>query len=305
MDRARRTASATLRGPVLAGAMALSGPLLVGCQMDDSGLSQTENGLWFHDEGERNTDMVQFVGYFASECAVDNPRLGTCSAYDAIIKLRVKPVQGADLYWKRAGVEWRNPSYGTYGNAPAYYFTTYGDGYEEWHAPVRVSAWNDLLVFDAWYQDGALHTFYDDNNGESHAIEDADNNSSYTQVLRYESWLSDVALTDYGVSGTVSARAIDLDWDKELYMVATVDGWQTILEFHMGAPGDTNAWYWVEDTYSGGERWQIDLDIPGDYQELEFAMRYRHGIVNYAQSYDFWANNGGSNFRVQRANEVP
>ena len=88
-------------------------------------------------------------------------------------------------------------------------------------------------------------------------------------------------------------------------MVATVDDWQTVIHINMGAPGDTNAWYWVEDLFGGGERWQIDLDIPGDYQELQFAMRYRHGVVNDARNYDFWDNNYNQNFRVSRTHEVP
>ena len=68
----------------------------------------------------------------------------------------------------------------------------------------------------------------------------------------------------------------------------------------MGAAGDKNKLYWVEDFggQPGRERWQIDLDLPGATHAFEYAVRYRHGVVNNARIYEFWDNNSGSNYRV-------
>lgn len=290
-------ATAVLKGPALAGAMALSGPSLLGCTMDAPfpAVSQGEDYAWMHEEGQRNTEMVSYLGGFWSECRNQNPRFG-CSTYDIFVKLRVRPVSGADLYWKRVGIEYRNPSSGAEKTAIGYYFATYENGDEEWHVPVNVPSWEDLFTFSAWYQDGAMGTYYDDNNGEYHVVDNDDVN----QVIRTEPWYDTVEVGDTGVRGIISAQLADLDFDKQVVLVATVDGWANVLELGMGAPGDKNRFYWVEDVLGGRERWAIELDIPGDFQELEYAILYRHGVVNGATSYDFWANNNGHNYKVQR-----
>jgi hypothetical protein len=145
-----------------------------------------------------------------------------------------------------------------------------------------------------------MGTYYDDNNGEYHVVDNDDAN----QVISHGPWLSSVALDDTGVSGQLTAIVADLDYDKDVALVATVDGWQTVLEFDMGAAGEENKFYWVEDLAGGRERWAIDLDIAGDYQELEYAIVYRHGVVNGATTYEFWANNNGHNYLVHRAPAV-
>jgi hypothetical protein len=49
----------------------------------------------------------------------------------------------------------------------------------------------------------------------------------------------------------------------------------------------------------GRERWEIDLDLPADgATRFEYAVVYRHGIVNGAKTYEWWDNNGGANYAV-------
>ena len=297
LRRVRGSAAAVLKGPALAGAMALTGPNLLGCTADMAfpAVSQGEDYAWMQEEGQRNTEMVSYLGGYWSECRNHNPRFG-CSTYDIFVKLRVRPVASADLYWKRVGIEYRNPTTGSEKTAVGYYFASYDNGDEEWHVPVNVATWEDLFTFTAWYQDGALGTYYDDNNGEYHVI----NNDDSNQVVRTEPWLDSAILDESGVHGALSVQVADLDFDKQVALVATVDGWETVLELGMGAPGDRNAFYWVADLSGGRERWAIDLDLPGDYQAFEYAVRYRHGVVNGATPYDFWANNLGHNYSLQR-----
>jgi hypothetical protein len=98
-------------------------------------------------------------------------------------------------------------------------------------------------------------------------------------------------------------QASGLDFDKQLELVASKDGWATVIYLGTGNQGDTNKLYWVEDfpASDGRERWQIDVDLPADgANQFEYAVRYRHGIVNGARTYDFWDNNGGGNYKVEK-----
>ncbi len=294
MERARHRTSQLLKGPVLAGAMALTTPAMVGCVTDDAPVSSLQQADWVQYEGQRNTEMVSYFGSFWAECANVNTRFG-CSDVDVMLKLKVKQVQGADLNHKEVGVVWKNPQ--DYGERTAYgyYFSSLPDGYEEWHVRVTVPAWRDYFTFNAFYRDGAYHTFYDDNQGEYHVI----NAGPDSQIIRVQPWENTVVVDGEGVSGKVSLRISDLDWDKRITMLATVDGWNTVLEYGMGESGENNKWYWSQDVYNG-EVWHIDLDIPGDYQELQYAVVYHHGVINDATEYGFWANNGGQNYSVKR-----
>ena len=72
------------------------------------------------------------------------------------------------------------------------------------------------------------------------------------------------------------------------------------------AAGQANRWYWVEDFpwSAGRERWQIDVDLPGGAARFEYAVVYRHGVVNGARTYEFWDNNFGANYAVDAAPPV-
>lgn len=292
MSRARHRTTQLLSGPALAGAVLLGGS--VGC-VEGPDIGSSEQADWVQYEGQRNTEMVQYLGQFWAECANPNTRFG-CGSIDVTLKLRVKPVANANLDYKEVGVVYKSPFDNIERTAYGEYFSTWGDGYEEWHVPVSVPTWRDFFTFNSFYRDGAYNTFYDDNNGELHVINAGPNE----QIVRVNTYNNTVAVTSAGVFGKVSLRVADLDFDKNIRMVATVDGWANTLELGMGQPGDKNAWYWTQDVY-GGELWEIDLDLPGDFQALEYAVQYQHGVVNDATAYGFWANNNGNNFRVERA----
>jgi hypothetical protein len=290
----RRTASA-LRAPGLAAGLALATPVMAGCHLDVAELGVVQQHDWAQYEGQRRTDMVSYTGDSWSTCRNVNTRFG-CGTYDMFVALRVKPVANADLAWKRVGVVHRTADDPQERTSLGYYVGTHGDGYEEWHVAVNVPAWQDVLIFNAWYQDGAANTYYDDNQGELHVSA-----RNARAVARIEPWRTDVAVTGAGVHGSVSLQLVDIDYDKEVLMVATTDDWETVIELGMGQPGDQNAWYWAEDYWGGRERWQIDLDLPGDIERFRYAVLYAHGVVNDARRYEFWDNNWGADYLVERA----
>jgi hypothetical protein len=260
-------------------------------------LSAVEQFDWAQYEGQRDTRMVKFTGEWSSSCTY-NTRFGCGSVLlQAIVK--VQPVEHADLAWKRVGVVYRTPDDPTERTAIGSYSRTLDNGDEEWRVSFLAPGSEPVVVFDAWYQDGRGKTWIDDNQGELHVI----NVGPAYQVIRVEPWLNTVAVTDTGVAGRLSLQLADLDFDKQLEVVATKDNWQTTLRLGMGNPGDKNKLYWVEDfPYAPGrERWQIDVDLPGGSDHFEYALLYRHGVVNGARSYEFWDNNFGSNYRVTPA----
>lgn len=267
----------------------------VACLEPSPDVSAVESFDWAQYEGKRDTHMVQYTGQWSSSCT-SNTRFG-CGTVAVHLNVRVKPAAHADLSWKRVGVVWRSPDDLTERTAIGSYVTTLGDGNELWDVTVSIAAWQSVVMFDTWYQDGAGHTWIDDNEGELHVV----NAGPAYNVVRVEPWLNTVAVTNAGVSGKISVQLADLDYDKQLELVATTDNWQTTLHLGMGANGDKNKLYWLEDFQSGRERWQIDLDLPGSVSELQYAVVYRHGVVNGARTYEFWDNDGGSNYHVTPA----
>ena len=294
MARLRRRGT-SLGGAAVAGSVLLQLPAVAGC-VDAPELSAEEQHDWAQLEGRRDTTMVSYTGASWSVCRFPNTRFG-CGSYEIFIKLRVRPVTGADLDWKRVGVVYKTLEDATERTAVGRYVATWADGDEEWHVPVLVSASQKTLLFDAWYQDGAGHTYVDDNQGELHVVNDG---PAY-QVVRVEPWRSLVTVDDAGVRGQLSVQLADLDYDKQLAVIATTDGWTTTTELGMGTSGQANKLYRVEDyPWSGRERWAIDVDLPGAAERFEYAVVYRHGVVNGARVYEFWDNNGGSNYVVTR-----
>jgi hypothetical protein len=261
------------RGAALGGSMLLTLPTGA-CTVDATDESVLESPDWAQFEGKRDTRMVAFTGHWYSECANGNTRFG-CGDVNIHIFVRVKPVAGVDLAWKKVGLVFKSPDDLTERTVVGGYRYTYPNGNEEWRVTVRVPQHQSVIAFDAWYQDGAGNTYLDDNA---------------------------VAVTQgsTGIAGTISAQVADLDFDKQLELVATTDGWQTVHRFGIGVQGEKNKWYWVEDFAhaAGRERWQIDIDLPGGAELFEYAAGYRHGVVNNAKPYEFWDNNGGANYRV-------
>lgn len=257
-------------------------------------LSAAESYDWAQYEGQRDTRMVKFTGEWSSSCQY-NTRFG-CGSVLVHAHVRVHPVEHADLAWKRVGVVYRTPDDLTERTAIGSFARTLDNGDEEWRVSFLAPSTEPVIVFDAWYQDGAGKTWVDDNQGEFHVI----NAGPAYQIVRVEPWLTSVAVGETGVTGRISVQLADLDYDKQLELVATTDNWQTVLQLGIGASGEKNRLYWVEDfPYAPGrERWQIDLEIPGGADHFEYALVYRHGVVNDARTYEFWDNNYGTNYRV-------
>lgn len=295
LDRLRRGGAL---GGALSSTVLLTLPSAAACIDQQSETSTVESPEWAQFEGTRDTRMVSYSGSWWSACSSSNTRYG-CGATAIHVKVRVRPVAHADLAWKRVGVVFHTPDNPSDQTAIGSYYATLGDGTEEWHVTMTVPQWQTVVLFDAWYQDGRGHTWIDDNEGELHVV----NAGPDYQVVRVEPWMNTITLGEGGVTGRVSVQVADLDYDKELELVASDDGWQTVQHFGMGAPGDRNRFYWAEDLGSR-ERWQIDFDLPTTSSHFEYAVAYRHGVVNHARRYAFWDNNGTANWRVDRATPV-
>lgn len=284
------------RGAALGSGVLLTLPAAA-CVEPSPDLSAVESFDWAQYEGQRDTRMVKFTGQWTSSCTY-NTRFG-CGSVLLEALVRVQPVEHADLSWKRVGVVYRTLNDPVERTAIGSYGRTLDNGDEEWRVAFLASSSEPVVVFDAWYQDGLGKTWIDDNQGELHVI----NAGPAYQVVRVEPWLNTVAVDGNGVRGRISVQLADLDYDKQLELVATKDNWQTTLRFGMGAAADKNKLYWVEDfPYAPGrERWQIDVELPGSTDHFEYALVYRHGVVNGARTYEFWDNNGGGNYRVEAA----
>jgi hypothetical protein len=263
------------------------------CVEPSPDLSAVESFDWAQYEGQRDTRMVKFTGEWSSNCQY-NTRFG-CGSVLLDARIRVRPMEQADLGWKRVGVVYRTLNDATERTAIGSFSKMLDNGDEEWRVSFLAPGTEPVVVFDAWYQDGLGKTWIDDNQGELHVI----NAGPGYSIVRVEPWLNTVAVGTNGVSGRLSVQLADLDYDKQIELVATKDNWQTTLRFGIGSATDKNKVYWVEDyAYSGRERWQIDVDLAGSTDHFEYAFVYRHGVVNGARTYEFWDNNGGSNYRV-------
>jgi hypothetical protein len=295
LARLRRSGSTVGHAALASGAI-LQLPAMSACVADDVETASAEQADWAQYEGQRDTSMISYTGSHWSVCKQPNSRFG-CGSIDIHVKLRVKPVAGADLAWKKVGIVFKAPG-DVEKTAVGNYVQSLGDGYEEWEIVANVPQWQTTILFDAWYQDGAGHTYYDDNSGELHVV----NEGPDYQIVRAEPWLNAITIGDDGVHGRISIQVTDLDWDKQLVLVASKDGWQTVIELGIGNAGETNKWYWVEDFPYGAnrERWQIDLDLPGSADTFDYAVAYKHGVVNGAVTYTFWDNNYGQNYHYQR-----
>ncbi|MEZ4313369.1 MAG: hypothetical protein R3F14_35555, partial [Polyangiaceae bacterium] len=294
------------RTGAMASVLAMSaGPVVAGCQTaidseDPDDLGETEDAIigggqtdWAQQQGQRNTAMVSYYheNWWAfTDCG---SRFG-CQGIELFLKLRVKPVAGANLDNKHVGVVYRKTGTSALTTVNGTYFTTWGNGDEEWHIKVNLRSWENIISFNAWYQDGVGNTFFDDNSGELHAVAVGGSYPAITHMWGY----TNVAVTATGVSGDISVRLADIDYDKDVAMVWTTDDWQTTNWMDMG--NGSNQWHWIEDNGDDYERWGVSVDIPGDFTKFEYAIVYRHGVVNGAALYEFWDSNNGSNWVVVR-----
>ena len=291
---------------VAAGALLIpaAAPLMTSCGSSGAETSPTDsNDLtafyggkadWFKDSGVRDTSMVSYMGNYWTEQADCNYR-GGCMAIHVFLKLRVAPVANADLEQKRVGVVYRpvdgsGSAYTLLGN----YFATLEDGSEEWHVMVvRRPGETSVFTFAGWYDTGEGRSFYDDNHGEFHPVSYVRDNA----VIQVERDHLNIEVDrKEGVSGSLSVLVANLDYDKDIRMVWTVDGWKTVNEFGMGHHSEWDA-FWLDTAGEATERWKMNLAIPGEgIERFEFAVVYRHGVVNSAQVYEYWDNNEGLNY---------
>lgn len=245
---------------------------------------------WVHDQGQRDTSMVSYTGAWWTQYT-DCGYRGGCQGLDVLLKMKVKRVEGANLDQKRIGIYCASPfCLDTGVTAVGHYFGDMGDGYEEWHVPVNRRMWDTgAFAFTAWYQDGKGNTFYDDNEGEQHAVA----YRGAPVVLRHDWTETQVSVGDDGVTGRITMVVGKLDFDKDIRMVWTTDAWATVNEARIGE--GTMTWHWRDDIAPAFERWELLLDVPGPADRFEYAVVYRHGVVGAAKHYDFWDNNGGLN----------
>lgn len=308
--RTRLNKLALAANATAAGLMAVTAvPGLTACNTSDGGAPADETnpyddttttvgegkGDWAQEKGKRSTDMVRYSGETWMQQNDCNTRAG-CMSIDVFLKLFVKPVAGASLDAKKAGVVIHEPGRAGQQTFEAKYVATGADGMEEWHVQVRQQkyAHPGVFLFTAWYEDGKGSTYFDDNQGEFHV----NTWDGIWSVLRQDYYaVSGIRLDDSGLSGTVDLEVRDLDFDKDIRMVWTLDGWKTVNEFKIGSES-VNNWQWVGNSYDGWQRWSIKLDWKGSFQKFEYAIVYKHGVVNGAQPYEFWLNNGGLNFSV-------
>jgi hypothetical protein len=291
----------------------VAGPVLQGCgsqgTLDESSpLPEPEEGVqvgadgkgdWAQEEGKRDTQMVSFMEEFWREDRNCEPRVG-CQTADVFLKVKVKQVQGADLSKKRVGVVFHEPGRGGQTTAVGEYFADLGNGMEEWHVRVSLKKWEHAgaFVFTAWYQDGVGSTWFDDNQGEYHA---AAWQGAFAVI--HNTHGASPMLNDQGLSGSLLMELLDLDFDKDIRLVWTVDGWNTVNEFKIGTE-QVNQWHWLKNTYNGMQLWELVLDYKGSFDKFEYAVVYRHGGKNGSKVYAFWDNNGGYNYQVAKGQAV-
>lgn len=295
-------------GALLLSALTVSsGPAFGGCapgsvDLDDEDVDEEEDEVlangqkdWAQKEGQRNTQMVSYYGeswHHLTDCG----SRGGCQGIDLFIKLRVKPVVGANLDDKRVGVVYRAPGEQNPVTVTGTYFTTWGNGDEEWHVKVHLRSSQNIVTLNAWYQDGKGATFFDDNGGELHPITVGGTYGAIQQLWH----LTQVTVDDTGVHGKLAVRLADLDFDKDVQVVWTTDGWET--SNWSGTGEGENHWRWTQDYGTDYEQWEIDLAIPDtDAQRFEYAIVYRHApSSDGGKAYEFWDNNFGSNYRFDR-----
>lgn len=302
--RLKASTVAQLRRGAVLGVIAVAAPgLTSGCNTevdpgDQANIEEaTNNGRdWAQNQGRRNTAMVQFrreSWHQYTNCA----SRGGCQSMDVFVKVYVRRVTGANLDQKRVGIVARVADGG--GRTAQFlgrYHSTTADGWEEWHVQATFrNAEARYFMFNAWYQDGRGNTYYDDNGGELHVVHPNGPNA----IVRQAWDGTTLRATGTGVQGHLAIDIADLDYDKDLKVVYTTDNWATTREMRIGNRGDANEVYWERDLFGDGERWGVDVNLPGATQ-MEYAIVYRHGVVQGSAPYEFWDNAGGHNYRITR-----
>ena len=240
---------------------------------------------WAQNLGVHDPSKVSYHNEFWRDLSNCNTRFG-CLSITVFVKVKVRPIVGADLAYKKVGAVYREINQDNPITANGFYFATLPDGMEEWHVPIKSTAHAGTFTFNVWYEDGKGGRFYDDNKGELWALRWQDDLSDYTTLSQDFAGTSAVFKAT-GVSGTLSFTVEDLDYDKELRLVYSTDDWATSHTLGMGAATDKNSLHWVSNVSRDFERWQVSLDLPGAFTSFRYKLIYKHGVVGGAQPVEF------------------
>jgi hypothetical protein len=244
---------------------------------------------WAQNMGTHDTSMVSYYNESWYDLTNCNTRYG-CLSITVFIKVKVKPVAGADLGYKKVGAVYREVGSNDPITANGYYFTTLPDGMEEWHVPIQSTTHSGTFTFDAWYEDGAGGRYYDDNNGELYALRWRNDGYDYS-TLSQDFAATNAVFDATGVKGVIGFTVEDLNYDKELMFIYSTDGWMTSQTLSMGTGTDTNILHWVKNVSRDFESWQISLDLPGAFTTFQYKLVYRHGIADGAEPIEFTLGN--------------
>jgi hypothetical protein len=240
---------------------------------------------WAQNLGTHNPSMVTYYNEYWRDLSNCNSRFG-CMSITVFIKVKVRPVLGADLGYKKVGAVYREVGQPDPITTTGFYFATLPDGMEEWHVPIKSTSHAGTFTFNVWYEDGKSGRYYDDNNGELWALRWVEDALDYTTLS--QDFAGSTAVFDAtGVKGPLSFTVEDLDYDKELRFLYSTDNWVTTHTVGIGAATDSNSLHWVSNVSRDFERWQISLDLPGAFTSFRYKLVYRHGVVNGAQPIEF------------------
>jgi hypothetical protein len=220
------------------------------------------------------------------------------------IKVAVLPSPGADLSRKKIGVVYREVGQDNPITTVGTYFATHPDGMEEWHVPVKSYSHQGVFTFDAWYEDGTfgadgqVRRYYDDNSGQLYAVGWTDPSTDFV-TIRPDFASTTAKIGASGLSGKLFLVLEDLDFNKDLSIQWTIDGWATTQTFGMGSTGDKNKLYWDSNIGHDFDRWVIDLDVPGTFKSFRYRVVYKHGTTGGADV-DTFVGGGASGFSIDK-----
>jgi hypothetical protein len=251
---------------------------------------------WAEDQGHRDKTMVRYLGEPWMQTGPCNERFCQSSL---LFKVLVKPQSGANLSNKKVGAVWRYPGESQENTVWGTFFSTRDDGLEEWHVSLDRAYWYSGILVNAVYQDGKGATFFDDNEGAFH-VAMLPGQTPISSTATDSGFQPTLFVDDQGVHGTVDINIPNLAFDKDIELVYTTDGWNTKHTMTIGDPKADNVVFWVQG-FGTREQWRAKINLPGDFQQFEYACVYRHAAnVPNAQVYEFWDTFPGSNHIVKR-----
>lgn len=229
------------------------------------------------------------------------PPRGGCETLVVFAKIYVRPVENANLAQKQVslGYEFAGVNNAGEKRVVAKYANSIrdsnGTSWEEWHAPIRIRASepsSTVLRVRGFYSTGAGSEYFDDNAGDMHVL--FTNTFGGVGVLENTLWF-----TGNSVTGKVGLTVADVGYKKDIRLIYTTDAWKTVHEMRVGNPNNENEIYYVSKDSPGWEKWMVNVNVPNiTSNRMEFAVVFRYG--SSARVYEWWANNGGRNYAINR-----